>query len=109
MYRGMSQMIDTSALYRLLKETYLMRLIWCRFSFVILMHNRRRIFSVNPHVFFEVARFAKSFSANVANIRALAGMQPRMNDHFVPLSERFMAKLTLVGPGICMNSLVFSH
>ena len=84
-------------------------MIGCRLSLVVLMHDCRRFFSMDPHVLFEIATLTESFSTDFTHIGSFTRVQPGMNHHLVSLSEGFMAELTLVGSSVRVNSLVFSH
>ena len=53
------------------KLTYSWILYWCRFAFVVLMHDCRRFFAVNTHMFLQVSTFTESLATNVTNIWAL--------------------------------------
>ena len=84
-------------------------MIGCGFAFIILMHDAGWLFSVNSHMLFQISTLTKAFAADFADVRSFARVQPRMNNHFIPLSKGFVAKLTLIWPRVRMNSLVFSH
>lgn len=87
----------------------MLRLVGCRLSLVVLVHDLWRFLAVDPHMFLEVTTFTKSFSAYITNVGSFTSVEPGVYYHFVSLREGLMTKLTRVGSGICMNPFMFSH
>ena len=78
-------------------------------ALVVLVHNCRRLFPVNPEVLFEVARLAEALPTGLADVGSLPGMQALVDDHLVALSERLLTILARVRPRVRVDALVLAQ
>ena len=78
-------------------------------ALVVLVHDGRRLFAVNPEVLLEVARLAEALAAGLADVGALAGVQALVDDHLVALRERLLTILAGVRPRVRVDALVLAQ
>ena len=88
---------------------YRVALHWSGLALVVLVHDGRRFFPVNPEVLFEVARLAEALPAGLADVGALPGVQALVDNHLVALRERLLTILARVRPRVRVDALVLAQ
>ena len=91
------------------KCIYRMALHRSGLALVVLVHDGRCLFPVNPEVLFEVARLAETLPAGLADVGSLPGVQALVDDHLVALRERLLTILARVRPRVRVDALVLTQ
>ena len=78
-------------------------------ALVVLVHDGRCLFPVNPEVLFEVARLAETLPAGLADVGSLPGVQTLVDDHLVALRERLLTILARIRPYAHVDPIVLAQ